>query len=175
MKIRFVPALLFALAVAGCATDREKIVFLSDNKQPKHIKNDLPPVPPPQKTLERQDRIKIDLEIFGWLLQRHFGDDGAYSAIFLQAEGAEAAVLMKHFPAHVPPIKPLQRVELRPGKSPLDRDTGRPAMVLSVDALDPEDETVEAIGKWFAGDAVTGFYSFTLKKSGEEWHIESVK
>jgi hypothetical protein len=175
MKINFIPALLLALAVAGCATDRKKIVFLSDDSLPKHIKNDLPPAAPPKKTLEQQDRIKVDLEIFGWLLQRHFGDDGAYSAIFLQAEDAETAVLMKHYPAHVPPIKPLQHVEMRPGKSPLDRDTGRPAMVLSVNALDPEDETVEAIGKWFAGDAVTGFYTFKLKKSGEEWHIESVK
>ena len=86
-----------------------------------------------------------------------------------------AVVLMKHYPAHVPPIKPLQHMELRPGKSPLDRNTGQPAMVLSVDALIPEDETVEAIGKWFAGDAVTGFYTFKLKKNGEEWHIESVK
>jgi hypothetical protein len=174
MKIRFVPALLFALAVAGCATDREKIVFLSDDKQPMHIKNDLPGAPQ-KKPLEQQDRIKVDLEIFGWLLQRHFGDDGAYSAIFLQAEEAETAALMKLYPAHVPPIKPLQGVELRPGKSPLDRETGRPAMILSVDAFDPEDDTVEAIGKWFAGDAVTGFYTFTLRKSGDEWHIESVK
>ena len=93
----------------------------------------------------------------------------------LQAEEAETAALMKLYPAHVPPIKPLQRVELRPGKSPLDRETGRPAMILSVDALDPEGDTVEAIGKWFAGDAVTGFYTFTLRKSGDEWHIESVK
>jgi hypothetical protein len=175
MKIHYIPALLLALAAAGCATEREKIVFLSDDQQPKHIKNDLPPAAPPKKTLEPQDRIKVDLEIFGWLLQRHFGDDGAYSAIFPQADNDEVAVLMKHYPAHIPPIKPLWRVEMRPGKSPLDRDTGRPATVLSVNALDPEDETVEAIGKWFAGDAVTGFYTFQLKKSGEEWHIESVK
>ena len=175
MKIHFIPALLLALAVAGCVMDREKIILLSDDNLPKHSKNDFPPVAPPKKTLEQQDRIKVDLEIFGWLLERHFGDDGAYSAIFIQAEEAETAVLMKHFPGHVPPIKPLQRVELRPGKSPLDRDTGRPAMVLSVGALDPEDETVEAIGKWFAGEAVTGFHTFQLKKSGEEWHIESVK
>jgi len=174
MKIHFIPGLLLALAVAGCVTDREKIVLLSDNNLPKHIKNDLPAAPP-KKTLEQQDRIKIDLEIFGWLLQRHFGDDGDYSAIFLQTDEAETAVLMKHYPAHVPPIKPLQRVELRPGKSPLDLDTGRSAMILSVDALDPEGDTVEAIGKWFAGDAVTGFYTFTLKKIGEEWQIESVK
>jgi hypothetical protein len=36
MKFCFVPALMLALAVAGCATDREKIVF-SDDNQPKHI------------------------------------------------------------------------------------------------------------------------------------------
>jgi hypothetical protein len=175
VKIHFISTLLLTLAVAGCATERDKIVLISDDNLPKHIKNDLPPVAPAKKTLEQQDQIKIDLEIFGWLLQRHFGDDGAYSAVFLRAEEAETAVLMKNYPAHVPPIKPLQRVELRPGKSPLDRDTGQPAMILSVDALDPEDDTVEAIGKWFAGDAVTGFYTFTLKKSDEEWHIESVK
>ena len=175
MKVHFIPVLLLALAVAGCATDKETIVLLSDNDLPKHIKNDLPLVAPPQKKLEQQDRTKVDLEIFGWLLQRHFGDDGACSAIFLQAEDAETAVLMKHYPAHVPPIKPLRYLELRPGKSPLDLDTGRPAMILTVEALDPEDETVEAIGKWFAGDAVTGFYTFQLKRSGEDWQIESVK
>ena len=124
MKIHFIPGLLLALAVAGCATNREKIVLLSDDNLPRHIKNDLPPVAPPKKTLEQQDRIKVDLEIFGWLLQRHFWDGGAYSAIFLQAEEAEIAVLMKNYPAHVPPLKPLQGVELRLGKSPLDRDTG---------------------------------------------------
>jgi len=174
MKIHFVPALLLALAAVGCATDREKIVF-SDDNLPKHSWHDSPPAAPPKKTLEPQDRTRVELAIFGWLLQRHFGDDGAYSAIFLQAEAAETAVLMKQFPAHVPSIKPLQHVEMRPGKSPLDRDTGRPAMVLSVDALDPEDGTVGAIGRWFAGDAVTGFYTFQLKKSGEDWLIESVK
>ena len=100
----------------------------------------------PKKSWNSRTEPKVELEIFGWLLQRHFGDDGACSAIFLQAEDAETAVLMKHYPAHVPPIKPLRYLELRPGKSPLDLDTGRPAMILTVEALDPEDETVEAIG-----------------------------
>jgi hypothetical protein len=58
----FISALLLALAVAGCATNREKIVLLSDDNLPKRVKNDLPPVAPPKKTLEQQDRIKVDLE-----------------------------------------------------------------------------------------------------------------
>lgn len=48
-------------------------------------------------------------------------------------------------------------------------------MILSVDTLDPEDGTVEAVGRWFAGDAVTGFYTFELKKIGGKWRIQSVK
>ena len=48
-------------------------------------------------------------------------------------------------------------------------------MILSVDALEPEGNTVEAIGKWYAGDAVTGHYTFSLKKVDGEWTIESVK
>jgi len=51
MKIHFISALLLALAVAGCATDREKIAFLSDDSLSKHIKNDLPPVAPPSVDL----------------------------------------------------------------------------------------------------------------------------
>ena len=35
MNIHFIFALLLALAMAGCATDREKIVFLSDESLPK--------------------------------------------------------------------------------------------------------------------------------------------
>ena len=46
-------------------------------------------------------------------------------------------------------------------------------MVLSVDLSDPVDDTVEAIGKWNAGGAVSGFYTFTLEKSGDDWLIQS--
>ena len=175
-KIKLIPAtgLLLVLMLAGCATDRETIVF-SDEIPRQSIRNDSLPAPPPKKSLEKPDRIQIEAEIFGWLLQRHFGDDGGYSAVFLQTGEAETEALMKRFPGHVPPIKPLLRVEMRPGRSPLDRDADRPAMILSVDTLDPEDGTVEAVGRWFAGDAVTGFYTFDLKKIGGEWRIESVK
>ncbi|MGD0746052.1 MAG: hypothetical protein ABSA45_12940, partial [Verrucomicrobiota bacterium] len=79
------------------------------------------------------------------------------------------------FPNHIPPIKAGYRAELRPGRTPVDKDTGRPAMILSVDVLEPEGDTVAAIGRWHAGDAVTGFYTFKLRKNGAEWIIENVK
>jgi hypothetical protein len=65
---------------------------------------------------------------------------------------------------------------LPPNRSPIDKDTGRPAMILSVDVGEPNaDDSVDALGKWYAGGAVTGFYSFVLKKSGDDWTIDGVK
>jgi len=46
---------------------------------------------------------------------------------------------------------------------------------LSVETLDPEDDTVQAVGKWYAGGAVSGFYTFKLRKTGGEWVVESAK
>jgi len=93
----------------------------------------------------------------------------------LQGEDDEVDALIKRFPNHVPPIKTSDRAELVPNHTPIDKDTGRPAMIFSVDALDPADDTVEAVGKWYAGGAVSGFYTFSLKKSGDAWVIESFK
>jgi hypothetical protein len=43
-----------------------------------------------------------------------------------------------------------------------------------VDLDDPNDDgSVTAIGKWYAGGAVTGFYSYQLKKNGNEWVIQN--
>jgi len=53
-----------------------------------------------------------------------------------------------------------------PNRTPVDRDTGRPAMVLSVDALDSVDGAAQAIGKWYGDGEVSGFYTFTLRKDG---------
>jgi hypothetical protein len=66
-------------------------------------------------------------------------------------------------------------LEIRSGQSPLDLDTGRPAIILSVDALDPERGVVEAVGKWSAGDAVTGFHTFEMKPKDGGWRIDAVK
>jgi hypothetical protein len=156
--------------LAGCTSNNEAIRFSGE------------PVPPPDdsatrvaaepKELSRQDLFKVELAVYGYLLQRHFWDGGEYSAIFVQGTDEEVNAVIKQFPRHLPPVKTSDRVQLSPNRVPLDKDTGQPAMILSVDVLDPEGGTVQAIGKWYAGSAVSGFYTFSLQKSGGEWAIK---
>jgi hypothetical protein len=175
MKIKFqfaFAALLVSLAT-GCSTDKETIQF-SDA----HLQRPDDPITrtaTDPKKLGKQDLSKVELAIYNYLLQRHFWDNGEYSAIFLQGNDDEVDAVIKQFPKHVPPVKTSDHAQLVPNRTPLDKDTGKPAMILSVDALDPEGDTVQAIGKWYAGGAVSGFYTFTLKKTGDGWVIESVK
>jgi len=156
---------------SGCFADKEKIRFSDEGTQPRLATNSIAPQKP---SLSKADQAKIEIEVFTYLLSRHFWDDGDYSAIFLQGDETELAALQKQFPDHVPPIKPDFRAQLRPGFAPVDKDTGKPAMILSVDVNDPDaDGSVAAIGKWYAGGAVTGFYSFVLKQSGGDWKIQT--
>jgi hypothetical protein len=75
------------------------------------------------------------------------------------------AAMIKKFPNHVPPIKPSYHIACAPNQSPLDKDTGKPAMILSAEVSDPNaDGTVDAIGRWYAGGAVRAFTRFNLKK-----------
>jgi hypothetical protein len=90
-------------------------------------------------------------------------------------QGEDVDALTKQFPNHIPPIKTSDRAELIPNHTPIDKDTGRPAIILSVDALDPVNDTVEALGKWYAGGAVSGFYTFSLHRFGDTWMIEGFK
>jgi hypothetical protein len=48
-------------------------------------------------------------------------------------------------------------------------------MILGVEASEPVNGTVEAIGTWYGGGAVSGHYAFSLKKVNGEWMIENVK
>jgi hypothetical protein len=167
--------IFYALPVcllAGCRTDKEIIQF-SDQPQPPGGSAET--TVPLLKKLGQQDLLQIEHAVYGYLLQRHFWDDNEYSAIFLKGENDGAGALIKEFPDHIPPVKSSNRAELLPNRTPVDKDTGRPAMVLSVDALDPVDDTVEAIGKWYAGGAVAGFYTFSLQKVSGDWVIISVK
>ncbi|MGD0253142.1 MAG: hypothetical protein ABSC01_10655 [Verrucomicrobiota bacterium] len=129
---------------------------------------------PPQK-LRDTDEFKIDEAVYGYLLQRHFWDGGEYTAIFLQGEDAEVDAIRRDYPNHVPPIKPGKRAKLHPNRTPIDRDTDKPAMILGVEASEPVNDTVEAIGTWYAGGAMSGHYTFSLKKVNGEWTIESVQ
>ena len=160
--------------LAGCSTGKEEIQF-SDEHSPEPTNAATTAALPHAQKLEKADLLKVEMAVYGYLLQRHFWDAGEYSAVFLQADEAEVAAIRRTIPTHVPPIEQANRAELRPGRTPVDRDTGKPVMILSVDALEPEGDTVTAIGRWYAGDAVTGFYTFELKKNGAEWVIKSVK
>ena len=174
LKTKVIFPALFAGLLAGCSTRKEQIQF-SDEHLPQPTNAATAAVPPQTPRLEKGDLLKVETAVYGYLLQRHFWDAGEYSAIFLQADDVEVAAIRRIFPNHVPPIKAAYRAELRPGRTPVDRDTGKPAMILSVDALDPEGDTVAVIGRWYAGDAVTGHYTFSLRRADGGWMIESVK
>ena len=114
--------------------------------------------------------------IFSYLLERHFWDLADYSAVFLQADDKEVAALIKKYPDHNPPIKQSSHAKLQAHHTPMDKDTNKPAMILSVEVNEPNaDGSVDALGRWYAGDAVTGFRAFNLKKVDGAWQIATVK
>lgn len=177
--MKFIFPLAFLLLSAGCSTNKEQIVFSDELRTRQLVTNAVVALPQSKsqpKELSHTDELQIRKVVFGDLLSRHFWDDGNFSAIFLQGDDDEVDALIKIFSGHVPPIKPSYLADLMPNRSSIDRDTGKPAMILSVDVSEPNaDDSVDALGKWYAGGAVTGFYSFVLKKSGGDWTIDSVK
>jgi hypothetical protein len=135
---------------------------------------------PPEKSdasrkFEASDEFKIEAAVYGYLLERNFSDQVEYSAIFLEGSDAWVAALIRKFPNHVPPIKPSNRMQLRPNQTPIDKDTGKPAMILSAKAMDPTNDVSEAIGTWYAGGTLSGMYAFVLVKADGEWTIQSAK
>ena len=164
-------ALACALLSAGCGTD-EPIYFASEAKMPAQMAE----ASAVAKGLTKTDEEKIDLVVLGYLLDRHFWEGGNYTALFLQADDKVVTAMMAKYPNHNPPIKESFHIDLRSNQSPLDKDTGKPVMILGADVSDPNaDGTVDVIGRWYAGGAVQGFYTFNLKKVGDDWRIVSVK
>ena len=127
------------------------------------------------RKLESRDDFKIEMAVYGYLLGKHPWDKGEYTAIFLEGSDAWVAALIRKFPNHVPPIKPSNRMQLHPNQTPIDKDTGKPAMILGVEAMGPTNGVAEAIGTWYAGEAVSGLYAFVLVKADGEWTIQSAK
>ena len=172
VKIQLLPV---ALALAtGCASHKDKIVF-TDGADIRAAMASAA-TPPAQLRLEKTDELKIEQVIFGYLLDRHFWDLADYSAVFLQADDSQVKAMIQKYPDHVPPIKYSYHVIAKPHKTPLDADSHKPAMILSVDVNEPNtDATVDAIGRWYAGDAVTGFRAFHLQKVDSDWQIVTVQ
>jgi hypothetical protein len=171
MRHKYHVVFLSACLLVGCRADKEMFPFGGEHLPPPE--DTMTKIASEPKELSRQDLFKVELAVYGHLLQRHFWDGDEYSAVFVQGTDDEVDAVIKQFPNHAPPIKTSDHVQLLPNRAPLDKDTGQPAMILSVEALDPEGDTVQAIGKWYAGAAVSGFYTFSLQKSGGDWVIKN--
>jgi hypothetical protein len=124
---------------------------------------------------EGRDDFKIEKAVYGYLLEKHPWGDGEYTAIFLEGSGDWVAALIRNFPKHRPPLKPSKLAQVRPGAAPIDRDTGKPALILSAKAMDPTNGVSEAIGTWYGGEEVSGLCAFVLMKVDGEWTIQSAK
>jgi hypothetical protein len=160
-----------AFFLAGCAADKTP-VFISAASVPTLSAK---PVSTPTVTgLSKDDETKIELEVFRTLLTRHLWDESGITAIFIEADDSEIAQLRKEFPGIIPPIKLSDRIDLSSRSTPLDKDTGKRAVILSVELSSlAADGSVPATGKWYSGSANAGFYSFVLKKNGDDWQIQN--
>jgi hypothetical protein len=160
MRAVFTIAALCLGLLAGCALHRAV-------KPPKESSA--------ERMLESRDDFKIELAVYNYLLEKHPWAGNEYTAIFLEGNDDRVAALTRKLPRQVPPIKPSKRAQLRPNEVPIDRDTGMPAVILSAKAMDPTNDVSEAIGTWYAGEAVSGLCAFVLIKENGEWTIQSAK
>ena len=157
MKAVFIFAAVFLCLLAGCRTNR-KAEDLGNSRK-----------------FENRDDFKIEMAVYGYLLEKHPWDNSEYTAIFLEGSDDRVKALIRKFPKHVPPIKPSNRAQLRPNQAPIDKDTGKPALILSAKAMDPTNDVSEAISTWYAGEAVSGLCAFVLVKVDGQWTIQSAK
>jgi hypothetical protein len=129
----------------------------------------------PSRKFEASDDFKIEAAVYGYLLERNLGNSGGYTAIFLTGNDDRVAALIKKFPHHVPPLKLGDRAQQRPSQAPIDKDTGKPGLILSAKAVDPTNGVSEAIGTWYGGEEASGLYAFVLVEMDGQWTIQSVK
>lgn len=173
MKLKFQH--LFALAsvmlAAGCGS-YEPVQFISEAKPPAFATGTTNAA----SNLSKADEKKIQLAVYSYLLGREQPEAGTCSALFAQADDDVVDALIKKFPNHVPPIKQSKNLDLGSGKAPLDKETGKPVMILGADVGEPNAEgTVEVVGRWYAGNDVKGVSMFSLRKTGDDWPILSVR
>ena len=157
MKTILICVALLLCLQAGCGTHKPVEKIAADQK------------------FETSDGFRIEAAVYGYLLDKQPWAGDEYTAIFLEGGNPWVAALIRKFPNHVPPIKPSNRMQLNPNQTPIDKDTGKPAMILGVEAMDPTNGVAEAIGTWYAGGAVSGLYAFVLVKADGEWTIQSAK
>jgi hypothetical protein len=160
MKAISIVAALFLCLLAGCSTGKQAGTPRESRK--------------PEVT-EVSDDFKIEMAVYGYLLEKHPWDSGEYAAIFLEGSDDRVAALIRKFPRHVPPIKPGDLMQRSPNQAPIDKATGKPGLILNAKALGPTNGVSEALGTWNAGEAVSGLCAFVLVEVDGEWIIQSVQ
>jgi len=131
-------------------------------------------VAPP--AFEAGDDFKIEAAVYHYLLEKHPWDEGGpCAAIFLQGKDERAQALIQMLPRQAVPLKPGNQADLRSKKTPIDPETGKPAVLLGAHAIGPTNGVSEAIGTWYRSPDVTGVYAFVLVKTEGQWRVQSVK
>jgi hypothetical protein len=160
MKASSIVAALFLCLMLGCSTGKQAGTPRESQK--------------PDVT-DVSDDFKIEMAVYGYMLEKHPWDSGEYTAIFLEGSDDRVAALNGKYPHHVPPIKPGDRMQRIPNQAPIDKDTGKPALILSAKAVGPTNGVSEALGTWYAGEAVSGLYAFVLMNVDGVWTIQSAQ
>ena len=128
----------------------------------------------PRPPLETREEFKIEQVVYAYLLEQDIWSDRDYSAVFLKGSDEEVAALLQRFPKHVPPLKPSTGADVQPNRTPRDKETGRPGVILSATASEPTGDQAEAFGNYYGGALFSGMYVFELRRVGGEWRIENV-
>jgi hypothetical protein len=160
MKAISIVVALFLCLLAGCSTGKQ------EGNSRESRKTDITDI---------NDDFKIEMAVYGYMLEKHPWDSGEYAAIFIEGGDDRVAALIRKFPHHVPSIKPGDRMQRSPNQAPIDKDTGKFGLILSAKAVGPTNGVSEAIGTWYAGEAASGLYAFVLVEVDGEWTIQSVQ
>jgi len=124
---------------------------------------------------ETSDAFLIEQAVYGYLLEQDFWAHRPYSAVFVKGSDREVAALIRRFPNHQPKIKPSYLAELHPNVTPIDRETGQPAIIFAATADEPTGDSARAIGTYYGGSMLKGMLNFELSRKEGRWHIDSAK
>ena len=174
MKLKSQLTLVLLALATGCASNHEIIPFSDEADVRAQLATPTPVGA--AKHLGSTDEIQIEQLVFGYLLENHLWTLDDCPAIFIQADESEVAELIKKYPHHVPTLKPAKQAVLKSDRPPVDKDTRKPAILLTVEVNQPNpDDSVDATGRWYAGNAVTGSHAIHLKKVDGTWQISEKK
>jgi hypothetical protein len=125
--------------------------------------------------ITEREEFKIENAVYRYLFGLGFWQHQPYSAVFLAESDREVKARMEAFPNHVPKIKPSSQASLLPQSTPIDKETGSPAVILAATAAEPAGDRAHAVGSYYAGALIRGRFAFSVRNTDGQWTIESVK